>query len=281
MREFLSAARSRSEASWGPPSRGFASGAIAGGSLKAGLQGAFSGALFFGVGQAVGNAGLSAGGSVANGGEFAAAITLHGVAGCIASVAGGGKCGPGALSAAFSKAALPLTAGVPDGLGRGFAHAIIGGTGSVLGGGKFANGAQTGAFSYLFNFCKDCFNDFKDSVLAAWDYVGNEARIVSIKISLKFRDITLADHKLGNSSNPDASPIENQVIDKMFSVGGSVTKGDVSLGAKVRINPVNAVSAAASAVYSSVVNSTPGQLLNPTNQNAAVEAKICKAVGDC
>ncbi len=132
---------------------GFASGAIAGGSFKSGMQGAFSGALFSGVGYAVGDAGLSAAGEVVNGGRFAEAIALHGIAGCISGVASGGRCGPSALSAAFSKAALPVTTGFEDGLERAFAHAVVGGTASVLGGGRFANGAQTGAFSYLFNYC--------------------------------------------------------------------------------------------------------------------------------
>lgn len=133
---------------------GFVGGAISSGTLKGALQGAFSSVLFAGVGQFVGDAGLSAGGAaIDNAEKFAGAIALHGVAGCISSVAGGGKCGPGALSAAFSKAALPFTAGFKDGLERGFVHAIVGGTASVLGGGKFANGALTGAFSYLFNHC--------------------------------------------------------------------------------------------------------------------------------
>jgi RHS repeat-associated protein len=132
---------------------GFASGAIASGSIKGALQGALSGGLFAGVGQVVGDAGLGATGSVINAERFAGAIALHGVAGCVSSIAGGAKCGPGALSAAFSKAALPATAKFDQGLERAFAHSVVGGTASVLGGGKFANGALTGAFSYLFNEC--------------------------------------------------------------------------------------------------------------------------------
>lgn len=131
---------------------GFAGGAIATGTIKGALQGAFSGALFGAVGSAVGTAGLHDG-NIVNAAKFAEAVALHGVAGCVSSVAGGGKCGPGALSAAFSKLTLPVTAGMKDGLERAFAHAIIGGTGSALGGGKFANGAITGAFSYLYNYC--------------------------------------------------------------------------------------------------------------------------------
>jgi len=132
---------------------GFAGGAVATGTLKGGVQGAFSAALFFGVGEVVGTAGLGEAGKVVDGEKFAGAIAMHGVAGCVSSVAGGGKCGPGALSAAFSKGALPLTADLSSGVERALAQAVIGGTGSALGGGKFANGAITGAFSYLFNDC--------------------------------------------------------------------------------------------------------------------------------
>jgi len=131
---------------------GFASGAIATGTLEGAVQGSFSAVVFYGVGQAVGTAGVS-GGQVLDPGRFAGAIALHAVAGCVTSVAGGGKCGPGALSAAFSKAATPWT--VPlgeDNLIAGtIVSSVVGGTASVLGGGKFANGAQTAAFSYLFN----------------------------------------------------------------------------------------------------------------------------------
>jgi len=126
---------------------GFISGAVGSGTLKGAMQGAFSAALFGGIGQIVPGAGINAAtGAIDSATKFAGAVALHGVAGCISSVAGGGKCGPGALSAAFSKAALPLTHGLfDDGFERTIAHAIVGGTASVLGGGKFANGATTGA----------------------------------------------------------------------------------------------------------------------------------------
>lgn len=133
---------------------GFVSGTIAGGDLKSGLHGAFSAMLFYGAGEALKgtNAGLDeVTGAVKDWGNFAEAVALHGVVGCVTSVTAGGKCGSGALSAAFSKAAVPLTAGMGD-IAQAATHSIIGGTASVIGGGKFANGAQTAAFSYLFNF---------------------------------------------------------------------------------------------------------------------------------
>ena len=129
---------------------GFFSGAVGSGSVKGGLQGAFSAGMFFGAGEIISGAG-SAAGAVTN--EFAQ-VAIHGVTGCITSAAGGGRCGSGALSAAFSKT-LAVTGMVDtrDPLAGAVKSAVAGGVGSVLGGGKFANGAMTGAFSYLFNEC--------------------------------------------------------------------------------------------------------------------------------
>ena len=67
------------------------------------------------------------------------------------SVAGGGKCGPGALSASFSKFATVSGFVGSDPISGTITSAIVGGTASVLGGGKFANGATTAAMGYLFN----------------------------------------------------------------------------------------------------------------------------------
>lgn len=134
----------------GAATAGFFSGAIAGGSFKSGVYGAFNAFLFYGVGEAVGDAGL-AGKTAYDVDRFAAAVILHGVAGCVGSAAAGGRCGPEALSGALSKAALPWTASYQEGIERAMVHAVVGGTASALGGGKFANGAMTAAFSYLFN----------------------------------------------------------------------------------------------------------------------------------
>jgi hypothetical protein len=94
----------------------------------------------------------------------------------VTSVVGGGKCGPGALSAAASKA-LVVT-GVTDTkdiVSGTIVSAVTGGTVSVLGGGKFANGAQTGAFSYLFNYCAhaaDCWRQAQEQVAKVWLGIG-------------------------------------------------------------------------------------------------------------
>jgi RHS repeat-associated protein len=85
--------------------------------------------------------------------QFGQAVAAHAAVGCASSVAGGGQCLAGALSAGFSKAAVgftgPLGQSNPE---VGIAvSAVIGGTASVLGGGKFENGAATAAFGYIFN----------------------------------------------------------------------------------------------------------------------------------
>jgi RHS repeat-associated protein len=134
---------------------GFAGGVIATGTIQGGIQGAFTAGVMFGVGNVI------------NGGEFFSnpairtgavsgfdaklgAVMLHGVAGCVTSAASGGKCGAGAMSAAFSEFATvnDMQFGGKYGV---ISAAIVGGTASVLGGGQFANGAVTAAMGYLFN----------------------------------------------------------------------------------------------------------------------------------
>lgn len=128
---------------------GFVGGAVSTSSFKGGIQGAFSALLFYGVGREVGNFTNSAG-DITNYGRFATSVALHGVVGCVTSVVAGGKCGPGALSAAFSKLVSPYTGAQNPVVGT-IISAAVGGTASVLGGGKFANGAKTAAYGYIFN----------------------------------------------------------------------------------------------------------------------------------
>lgn len=131
---------------------GFAGGAVASGNLSGGLQGAVSAIGFYGVGELVG------------GMETFGSAMVHGVAGCVSSEINGGKCGPGFLSASFSKAMIPVTAPMirVDPLAGTVISAVVGGAGALLGGGKFANGALTAAFGYLFNCGHDpgtCMSD--------------------------------------------------------------------------------------------------------------------------
>jgi hypothetical protein len=86
--------------------------------------------------------------------EYAFNVAGHAGVGCLTSVASGGSCQNGALSAAAGAAATPL---VPGNLIGGTAvSSVVGGLASVAGGGKFENGAVTAAFGYLFNNCYSC-----------------------------------------------------------------------------------------------------------------------------
>ncbi|MCG6117527.1 MAG: hypothetical protein MEQ07_04945 [Aquimonas sp.] len=134
---------------------GFAAGAVQSGSLKGGLYGAFSGALFFGIGSYF-DAGTQASAWARTGDKLntigrVSKIVAHGSAGGITSSLQGGKFAHGFASAGFSEAAGPLTQGIETQAARGVVHAMIGGTASSLSGGKFANGAVTAAMSFAFN----------------------------------------------------------------------------------------------------------------------------------
>jgi len=118
---------------------GFLSGAIASGSLKGAVNGAFSGALFFGVGEFTGAAsGLGK-------------VMAHSAAGCISAAAGGGNCKAGAMAAGFAEFAGPAIGDLGSIAANVTKSAVLGGIGSSIGGGRFEDGAMTGAFGYLFN----------------------------------------------------------------------------------------------------------------------------------
>jgi RHS repeat-associated protein len=83
---------------------------------------------------------------------FAESVGANAAVGCVSSVASGGSCGSGAMSAAVGAALSPITNSiVPKGdlIGGTIVRATAGGLASVAGGGKFGNGAVTGAFQYL------------------------------------------------------------------------------------------------------------------------------------
>ncbi|TQV89601.1 FG-GAP-like repeat-containing protein [Aliikangiella coralliicola] len=138
---------------------GFLSGAVATGTLKGALFGAFSAAVTFGIGSAFSSIAKAATKSL--GFAFhAAKATVHGLASGTISVLQGGKFGHGFISAGMSS----LAGGYIDAIGgkgnwasvgnraiRITASAAVGGTSSALTGGKFANGAVSGAFNRAFN----------------------------------------------------------------------------------------------------------------------------------
>jgi hypothetical protein len=81
---------------------------------------------------------------------FADNVAGHAAVGCLSSVASGGQCGPGALSAAAGAGVSPVA--LQAGLIAGTTiSGLAGGLASLAGGGKFENGAVTAAFGYLFN----------------------------------------------------------------------------------------------------------------------------------
>jgi hypothetical protein len=149
---------------------GFAAGGISSGNIQGAFRGALSAGLLYGAGSLAGDlqsgAATAAGEAAeAAGGQYGSAFSnahetsimahggigragLHAIAGCVGAL-GGGKCGPGALSAGFAEFAGPKLDGlkIPGIVSR----AIVGGIAAELGGGKFANGAMTASFGYLFN----------------------------------------------------------------------------------------------------------------------------------
>jgi hypothetical protein len=82
----------------------------------------------------------------------------HALVGCASAVASGGRCGPGALSAAAGSFAGPILRDLQFQHNL-IAHAVVGGLASVAAGGNFANGAVTAAFGYLFNQAANLIND--------------------------------------------------------------------------------------------------------------------------
>ncbi|MFO0115562.1 MAG: RHS repeat domain-containing protein, partial [Betaproteobacteria bacterium] len=130
---------------------GFASGGIMGGNIESAVNGAFSAALFYGVGELSGAHEAAAAGRSMTGAEHLAQTAGHAVVGCFSTSIAGGSCGSGAASAGFAAAAGPLLPGADISPERFFARVIVGGTASRLAGDNFANGATSAAFAYLFN----------------------------------------------------------------------------------------------------------------------------------
>jgi hypothetical protein len=161
---------------------GAAAGYVSSGSLKGALIGAFSGAVFHGIGdyfQGLQHSnGLAAASTVKGFGHFQgiaegvayarnATLSLaqsigkviaHGTAGGVMSELQGGKFAHGFVSAGVTQAFAKHIDNIGGGsrsigavAGRVSAAALVGGTASELSGGKFVNGAVTGAFSRAFN----------------------------------------------------------------------------------------------------------------------------------
>ena len=116
---------------------GFTSGAIASGNLTGAIQGSFTASMFYGAGNVIEGTDFVDGTQTPGAMKWGkpSSVALHAVVGCVTSAAGGGQCGAGALSAAFSKAAA--VNGFTDASNQiegVIKSAVLGGTGSVLGG---------------------------------------------------------------------------------------------------------------------------------------------------
>ena len=164
---------------------GFASAFVAAGSLRAGLWGALSAAVFWGIRtgfsktRTVGTEqSLSPGTAVKTireaGGSSLAKVAAHAAAGGTLNTLQGGKFGHGFLSAGVTEALSPAIGAASSGGGAGgvvagtVASAVVGGTVSELSGGKFGNGAQTGAFQFLFNQVVHAGNNPRDWTDEQW-----------------------------------------------------------------------------------------------------------------
>ena len=134
---------------------GFAGGMVSsGGDLTAGLKGAATGLMFYGVGTAAPFKDLKdADGLVTTAANPVGNVLGHSAVGCLSATMSGGDCGSGAVSGGIGAYASNNMPGLFDGslASRTAYVAIVGGTTSVIAGGKFENGAQTAAFGYLFN----------------------------------------------------------------------------------------------------------------------------------
>ncbi|MGE3298664.1 MAG: RHS repeat domain-containing protein [Porticoccaceae bacterium] len=145
-----------------------AGGALAGavtGGAKGALIGAFTAAVFFGVGESFASIGntqqaanlasttpvynVNAAGLTA--GQTAAKIAAHASVGGTMAVLQGGKFGHGFLTAGLNEGLSGRIGRIGNPGGRIAGSALLGGTTSQLVGGKFANGAITAAFAMAFN----------------------------------------------------------------------------------------------------------------------------------
>ncbi|MEX0916444.1 MAG: RHS repeat-associated core domain-containing protein, partial [Wenzhouxiangellaceae bacterium] len=133
---------------------GALAGGISAGSLEGALWGAFTAAVFTGIGSYVkGMVDPAMSGVLGSGltaGEFATAAIGSGVAGGTLSELQGGKFGHGFLSAGVGFTGGASVGQIGNRFARGMATAALGGTLSKVTGGKFANGAVTAAMAYAF-----------------------------------------------------------------------------------------------------------------------------------
>ena len=134
---------------------GFAAGMVAsGGDLKAGLIGAVSAGLFYGIGsyyEKAANAKAGVFQGTLSAAEKVEKAILHGIVGGAQTATQGGKFVHGFFSTGLTQGSSRLVGQLGGRTERVLAAAVLGGAVSEVTGGKFANGAVTGAFSRAFN----------------------------------------------------------------------------------------------------------------------------------
>jgi hypothetical protein len=179
---------------------GFASGGIMGGNIESAVNGAFSAALFYGVGELSGAHEAAAAGRSMTGAEHLAQTFGHAVVGCVSASIAGGSCGSGAASAGFAAAAGPLLPGADISAARFVSRMIVGGVASRLGGGSFESGATSAAFAYLFNdLGKGLSSDAAPSRGLQYARIRAELELVE-KLDTKWVDYTEGGHNVRDAS---------------------------------------------------------------------------------
>ena len=219
---------------------GAASGAISGGTRGA-VAGAFTAALFYGIGEAFSQVASANATAIANGdsislfmntgltgGQFAASVVAHGIAGGMMSALQGGNFGNGFVAAAGAQLASPYIDTIGDGVpsyagARVAAAALIGGTVSALTGGKFASGALTAAFSRAFNGEKH----WRTAEKAAVEQIRDAYALKGVTIDI-LEQVKIA-VKLPNGS------VVNAVADYAYKVDGVMHFGEVKTGLFARL----------------------------------------------
>ena len=205
------------------------------GDPKAMLQGAVSGALFAWIGGAI-QPGAGAGGAL-SGGQIAAKIAVHAVAGGLINSAFGGDFRSGALAAGFGAAigsikGLQITKNSSIGkiISVGVIRTVAGGIGAELGGGKFVNGAATAAFAYLFNDLSHAYpENGRMSESASYKQTLKDARKAGEYYAIgRCGDDCIVQewgHDLRQISAEEASKINHTIsklYDKALAIGGEV-----------------------------------------------------------
>lgn len=236
---------------------GFTAGAITSGNIKGALEGAVTSAAFYGAGSLVG--------ATDSVGRVAESIVSHAVVGCASSAMSGGKCGPGALSAAFADAVTlaPGMENINSQASTGNSNALIegtviaavsGGTASILGGGKFVNGAETGAFGYLFNItlhpnfengndAHETLQTFEkqygiDAEIVIYDFEGNVLGRADL-VNLQVYPDTLWEIKSNRWYEILAGnrQLNDYTTDTLFVKGGDLPR--LSIGSSIELSNVN------------------------------------------